>query len=235
MMPHTVEIEWFLRARCKTRTCSDDVEDAIRDLEAFVLTFVYGGFRPVPVEEPILPKQPNSQDIEARRKWLGAISAFHAGFAFFFSEKPEKIIAVSRMKLAQADRPEQYQHYVNMRHGSFAERAVRYPKIQELRKRLGYAAVAYDGNLRRLTLDRALRTCFNTSGVTTVLKEHLSAAFAKLVENEYVAIWHARLGLAAIGDVESIAPMKGLSMAIKDAPPFGAVSTPGWQAFYLAE
>jgi len=29
--------------------------------------------------------------------------------------------------------------------------------------------------------------------------------------------------------------MKALSMAIKDAPPFGAVATPGWQVSYLAE
>lgn len=229
MFPQTLEIEWFLRGRCKAGACSDFITDAVADLESFVHTFVLGGFRLIPIEEP------DDKDVEMKRRRLDACAALYEGFSYFFGQKPETLTPVSRERLSRAPRSEKYQHYANMRHGSFAERAVDRPKIQELRKRLGRTAIAYDGGRRSLTLDRAVRTCLNTSGVTVVLKENLNAAFAKLVENEFVTIWHARLGLAALGDSDSVAPMKALSMAIKDAPPFGAVSTPGWQASYLAE
>lgn len=235
MLPQTLEVEWFLRERCKAGSCSDFITGAIKDLESFVHTFVIGGFRLIPAEEPILPKEPTSQDLEAQRRRIDTLSGFQEGFAFFFGARPETITPVSRERLSRARRAEQFQHYANMRHGSFAKRASERPNIQELRKWLGRTPVTYEGGQRNLTLDRVLRTCFNTSGVTSVLKENLNAAFAKVVENEYVTIWHARLGLAAAGDAESIEPMTKLTHAIKDAPPFGAVATPGWQASYLAE
>lgn len=229
MLPQTLEVEWFLRERCKTGLCSAFVDDAIKDLETFVRTFVIGGFRLVSAEEP------GEKDIGLKRRRIDTLVGLREGFAFFFGAKPESITPVSREELSRASRAEQFQRYVNMRHGSFAKCAVGRARIQELRKWLGRTAVTYDGSQRNLTLDRVLRTCFNTSGVTSVLKENLNAAFAKVVENEYVTIWHARLGLAAFGDAESVEPMTKLSMAIRDAPPFGAIQTPGWQASYLAE
>lgn len=232
MFPQTLEIEWFLRERCTSGACSDFIAEAVNDLESFVRSFVLGGFRLITIEQP---DEHDDNDVEMKRRRLDACAALYDGFSYFFGARPETLTPVRRERLSRASRSEMYQHYVNMRHGSFAERAVDRPKIQELRKRLGRTSVAYDGGRRSLTLDRAVRTCFNTSGVTAVLKENLNAAFAKLVENEFVTIWHARLGLAALGDAESIAPMKALSMAIKDAPPFGAVATPRWQASYLAE
>ena len=229
MLPQTLEVEWFLRERCKSGACVEFVTDAVKDLESFVHTFVIGGFRLSPIEEP------DEKDIDAKRRRFDTLVGFHEGFTFFFGSRPETITPVSRERLVQATRAETYQRYVNMRQGSFSKRAVERTKIQEMRKRLGRTPVTYDGSQRNLTLDRVLRTCFNTSGVSAVLKENLNAAFAKVVENEYVTIWHARLGLAAIGDLESIAPMTMLTTAIKDAPPFGAIATPGWHASYLAE
>lgn len=229
MLPQTLEVEWFLRERCKSGAGVTFITEAIKDLESFVHTFVIGGFRLIPIEEP------DEQDIDAKRRKLDTLVGFYEGFTFFFGAKPETITPVSREGLFRAPRTETYQRYVNIRQGSFSKRSAERTKIQELRKWLGRTPVTYDGGQRNLTLDRVLRTCFNTSGVTSVLKDNLNAAFAKVVENEYVTIWHARLGLATIGDIESIVPMTKLTTAIRDAPPFGAVATPGWQASYLAE
>lgn len=229
MLLQTLEIEWFLRGRCKGGPCRLLIDEGIADLESFVRSFVLSGFR------PIASPDTEDADIETKRATIDVLAGLHEGFAYFYGEKPEKYIAVSREKMMRGPREEQAQHYANMRHGSFSERAVTHPRIQELRKQLGRTPVAYNGAPRNLTLDRALRTCFNTSGVTSVLKENLNAAFSKLVENEIVTVWHARLGLAAVGDTDGAASIKKLTEALKRTSPFGAVHTGAWQAFYLVE
>jgi hypothetical protein len=227
---HTLEIEWFLRERCRGGPCRKLIDDAVADLESFMRAYELGGLRMIAE-----PKDGEAEAVQSQTLRLDALSALHDGFRFFFETKPERFIAVSREDMIRGTRESQFQHYANMRHGSFSEQALKNRAFIELRKKLGRTTVAYNGAPRQLTLDRALRTCFNTGGVTNVLKEMLGASFSKLVENEFVAVWHARLAMAAFADVSDDGALQRLTEALKRTSPFGAVHTGGWQAFYLVE
>lgn len=230
MPAQTLEIEWLLRQRCRDAACREHIKQGIDDIESFIRSTTYAGCRLLD-----LPPEGEKADPEILRAHLDALDGLQAGFIWFFGEAPERMVAVSREQLRRASREQQFQHYANMRHGSFSERALEHAGIKDLRRRLSSTPVAYDGARRKLTLDRALRTCFNTSGVSAVLKENLNAAFAKLVENELVTIWHARLAAAAACDEASLEPLRKLALIQKHVIPFGAVATPKWVASYLVE
>lgn len=222
---HTLEIEWFLRERCKGGACEDRVTEAVGELESFLKAYEYG-FRLLIVR---------NTDEESVKEQLETLAGLQDGFRFFFGQLPKRLLPVSRNELLGASRREKFQRFAIMRHGSFAERAITHPRLIEMRKRMGKIPVPYGGMRLNLTLDRTIRTCFNTSGLTSLLKEHLKAAFAKLVENELVAIWLSRLCLAAFGNPEEIEPVQALARSLKRTAPFGAVATPEWELFYLVE
>lgn len=230
MPAQTLEIEWLLRQRCQNGPCRDLIKEGIADFESFIRSMTLAGCRLL-----TLPPDGEVPDPEIQRMHLDALDGLRAGFVWFFGEAPERMVAVSRENLRRAGREEQFQHYANMRHGSFSERALEHEAVRDLRRRLGSTPVAYDGARRKLTLDRALRTCLNTSGVSAVLKESLNAAFAKLVENELVTVWHARLAAAALCAEAALQPLTRLALIQKHVLPFGAVATPKWVVSYLVD
>lgn len=230
-MHQTLEIEWFLRERCRDASAHDRIAEAVADLEGFVSTFVLSGFRLIPRPDD---ERRNGED--RKREHLDVLTALQDGFTEFYGKRLERLLHVSREKMIDGRRAEQFHRYVILRNGSFSQRALHHEGLKALRKRVGSMSVPYNGAARPLSLDRTPRTCFSTSGVTGVIRGQLGASFAKLVENELVTIWHARLATAACGDTASGTALRKLTEALKRTVPFGAVDVGGtWEAFYLVE
>jgi hypothetical protein len=225
MLPHTLEVESYLISRGAK---SGDLEPFLQMLECFVEAPSLGGWRlhvsekPDAVDSPCTACKPS---LEAFAKAL----PFATGFDFVGSK------TVSLMELRTAKREAQRDIYRVAEEGSLHLLIQQNEALNVLRSRLPPKTVTYQGGKRKITLERCLKTCFNASGLMTVLRDRFGAAFAKVFEKDLISVWYHVLGFAAVADAGRAAQLSPLVIEMRRMVPIGRLSAPPHTGLFFVE